>query len=238
VNHPINPTTGSVIIEVVQVKRLESARIREKRGQNRGYEGEEMSISPVSRGSASLSIAALGMAGALALAAPATADEGFRVSQTCAGCHGTDGASPGETIPILGGQSAAYLADSLRAYKSGDRDYYVMKIIANGFDDKQIDAMSAWFASKPWAASGGMVDTAMATSGKAVADASCASCHGAAGEGTDAAPRLAGQPATYLTLAAQAYKSGARNHAAAAAALADVSDTDIDAASHYYASLR
>ena len=202
-----------------------------------------MSISAVIRSRAGLGVtmlgmARLGMAGAVALAAPAAADEGFRVSQTCAGCHGTDGASSGETIPILGGQSAVYLADSLRAYKSGDRDYYVMKIIANGFDDDQIDAISSWFASKPWISSNGMVDTAMAASGKALADGACASCHGANGEGTDAAPRLAGQPATYLTLAARAYISGSRNHDAAAAALADVSNADIDAVSHYYASLR
>ena len=197
-----------------------------------------MSTSGVSSGGTRLRVAMLGIVGALALAAPAAADEGFRVSQTCAGCHGTDGASPGETIPILGGQSAAYLADSMRAYKNGDRDYYVMKIIANGFDDDQIDAISDWFASKPWVANGQVVDNGLVASGKAVADSACASCHGASGEGTDAAPRLAGQPATYLTLAAKAYKTGARNHAAAAAALADVSDADIEATSHYYASLR
>ena len=74
-----------------------------------------MSISAASRRRARLGMAMLGVAGAFALAAPAAADEGFRVSQTCAGCHGTNGASPGDTIPILGGQSAAYLADSLRA---------------------------------------------------------------------------------------------------------------------------
>ncbi len=197
-----------------------------------------MSISAASRRRARLGMAMLGVAGAFALAAPAAADEGFRVSQTCAGCHGTNGASPGDTIPILGGQSAAYLADSLRAYKSGDRDYYVMKIIANGFDDNQIDAMSNWFASQPWVASDGAVDTAMAASGKAVADGACASCHGANGKGAGAAPRLAGQPAIYLILAAQAYKSGGRDHAEAAQALAGVSDADIEAASHYYASQR
>ena len=197
-----------------------------------------MSISAVSKGGARLGVAVFGVAGVLALVMPATADEGFRVSQTCAGCHGTNGAAPGETIPILGGQSAAFLADSMRAYKSGDRNYYVMNIIANGFDDQQIDAISNWFASQPWVPSDTSFDTGLATSGKAVADSACASCHGAAGEGGDAAPRLAGQPATYLILAAQAYKNGARNHATAAAALEGVSDADIEAASHYYSSLR
>ena len=197
-----------------------------------------MSISAVSRGCARLCAAAFGVAGALALALPATADEGFRVSQTCAGCHGTNGAAPGETIPILGGQSMAYLADSMRAYKSGDRNYYVMNIIANGFDDQQIDAISNWFASQPWVPSETAIDTGLAAKGKAVADSTCASCHGTAGEGGDAMPRLAGQPAAYLNLAAQSYKSGARNHATAAAALEGVSNADIEAAAHYYSSLR
>ena len=197
-----------------------------------------MSNNSASNLGAFMGAAVLTMAGALSFAAPAAADEGFRVSQTCAGCHGTNGASPGDTIPILGGQNATYLADSLRAYKSGERDNYVMKIIANGFDDNQIKAMSSWFENQPWVASEGTVDTAMAANGKGVAESACASCHGAAGEGGEAAPRLAGQPATYLTLAAHAYKSGARNHAVAAEALAGISDADIEAASHYYANLR
>ena len=82
------------------------------------------------------------------------------------------------------------------------------------------------------------VDAALAESGKSVADTACASCHGAGGEASDAAPRLAGQPAAYLMLAAQAYKNGGRSHAAVAAALEGVSDADIEAASHYYSSLR
>ena len=78
------------------------------------------------------------------LAVPASADDGFRLTQTCAGCHGTDGASVGETIPIIGGQSAEFLAEALRDYQSGDRGYYVMKIIASGYDDDQIDSIAEW----------------------------------------------------------------------------------------------
>lgn len=48
---------------------------------------------------------------------PTLADEGQRLAQSCAGCHGTGGAAPGHTIPILGGQTGAYLAEALRAYK-------------------------------------------------------------------------------------------------------------------------
>jgi sulfide dehydrogenase cytochrome subunit len=178
------------------------------------------------------------VAGIMVLALPAAAEEGFRVSQTCAGCHGTNGAAPGHTIPIIGGQDAAYLAKAMRAYKSGGRGYYVMNIIAAGFDDAQVEAMAGWFAGQPWVATGTPHDAAKAAAGAAVAEAICAGCHGPGGEGTEVAPRLAGQPVEYLMLAAEAYRSGERSEQMVADVLGMVGGDDIEAAAHYYASLR
>jgi sulfide dehydrogenase cytochrome subunit len=178
------------------------------------------------------------VAGTMALAWPAAAEEGFRVSQTCAGCHGTDGAAPGHTIPIIGGQDATYIAKAMRAYKSGGRGYYVMQIIAAGFDDSQIEAMAGWFAARPWVATGTAHDAAKAAAGAAVAEGFCSACHGLEGEGTEVGPRLAGQPADYLLLAAEAYRSGERTDEIATAAMGPVSDAEVEAAAHYYASLR
>ncbi len=180
-----------------------------------------------------------GLAATLALAAAAAgADEGYRLSQTCAGCHGTDGAAPGATIPIIGGQDAGYLARSLREYRSGARDSYVMKIVASGFDDAAIDAIADWFAGRSWRGTPTANDSALAEDGKAVTDAKCASCHGDAGHGTERAPRLAGQPADYLILAAESYRTGGRTDEAAAGALAAVTEAEIAAASHFYAGQR
>lgn len=186
-------------------------------------------------------IGALGVATALVAGlstSGASADEGFRLSQTCAGCHGTNGASPGSTIPVLGGQSATYLANAMRAYKSGERSYYVMKIFAAGYDDAQIDAIAGWFAAKPWIGGTASVPAAEVAAGKVVADAKCASCHASSGRSTADGPRLAGQPAAYLAMAAKAYKTGARSHADAAAALEGVSDSDIELAASFYAAQR
>lgn len=183
---------------------------------------------------------AMAVMAVMATVAPgaASGDEGYRLSQTCAGCHGTDGASPGAAIPVIGGLDAAYIARTLRDYRSGARGFYVMRIVAAGFDDPQIDAIAAWFAERPWRATPVANDPALAAAGKAVADSACASCHGADGRGTESAPRLAGQPADYLIDAARAYLSGERGDEAAAAALAAAGDDEIVAASHYYAGLR
>lgn len=197
-----------------------------------------MSTSPAFGRGIGLRAVLAAVAGTIALASPAAAEEGFRVAQTCAGCHGTNGAAPGHTIPIIGGQDAGYLANAMRAYKSGGRGYYVMKIIAAGFDDAQIEAMARWFAARPWVATDTPHDAAKAAAGAAVAEATCAACHGAGGEGTEVAPRLAGQPADYLLLAAEAYRSGERAEQIVTEVLGAVSGAEVEAAAHYYASLR
>ena len=175
---------------------------------------------------------------ALAMAVPAGADEGFRLAQTCAGCHGTNGGSPGATIPVIGGQSPIFLAAAMRGYQGGERENYVMQIIAAGYGDDQIDSLAKWFASQAWQATDTPYDADLAAAGAAVAEEFCDACHGAGGMGAEAGPRLAGQPAAYLALAANAYKTGLRSHAVAAAALSEVEDGDILAAAHHYASLR
>ena len=41
------------------------------------------------------------------------------LADTCAGCHGTDGASTGPATPSLAGMSEIYMVDSMKAFKSG-----------------------------------------------------------------------------------------------------------------------
>lgn len=174
-------------------------------------------------------------------AVPAAANEGQRLAWSCAGCHGTAGAAPGHTIPILGGQSAVYLAETLRAYKSGERNYYVMNIIANGFDDAAIDAIALWFEAQPWIDTPTAHDHKRAATAPFMASGLCATCHGADGTGTPAGPRIAGQPAAYLALALRAYRDNLRVSATARVAkivMGELTDSDIDALAHYYAGLR
>ena len=70
------------------------------------------------------------MLGATALSAAPT---GQMLADTCAGCHGTDGASTGPATPSIAGNAAIYIVDSMNAYKSGDSHGTIMGRIAKGY---------------------------------------------------------------------------------------------------------
>jgi len=173
-------------------------------------------------------------------AAYADSSEGFRLSQTCAGCHGTSGASPGNTIPILGGQNAKYLADTMHAYQKGEREFYVMNIIAHAYNDAQIGAIADWFSSHSWIDTPTPNKASKATIGAPIAAAKCVECHGPNGKGGDLGPRIAGQPVAYLAKVMAEYKAGSRTNSNALQMIItrDLSDDDIEALAHYYARLR
>jgi cytochrome c553 len=87
--------------------------------------------------------AALSLLPALALAqskAPATA-------QMCSTCHGANGLSAIPNAPHLAGQPAIYIAEQMKAYRSGKRSHEVMNVVAKPLSDADIDALAAWYAS-------------------------------------------------------------------------------------------
>lgn len=88
---------------------------------------------------------------ALPAAAAANSDE-LRLASlaaTCANCHGTHGvAVAGSVVPGLAGQSAAYLAEQMKGFKSGARPATVMHQISKGYSDAQIDAIAAYYAKQ------------------------------------------------------------------------------------------
>jgi len=73
------------------------------------------------------------------------ADRSEMLAVTCAGCHGTDGKSPGP-IPALHGLPADYIADAMKAFRDGKRPATVMNRIAKGYSDAEIDKMAEAFA--------------------------------------------------------------------------------------------
>lgn len=66
---------------------------------------------------------------------------------------------------------------------------------------------------------------------------SCASCHGAAGEGNLSTPRLAGQPAAYLAKQLEDFRSGLRHNESMALVARALSDEDIAKLARYYAGI-
>jgi len=72
-----------------------------------------------------------------------------KAAQVCAACHGADGAKPSAPDqPILAGQHYDYMVQALNDYRSGKRNNAIMKGFAAGLSKKDIEDVSAWFASR------------------------------------------------------------------------------------------
>jgi cytochrome c553 len=69
----------------------------------------------------------------------------------CEGCHGIPGYRTAYPevyhVPKLGGQSPAYIANALNAYKSGQRRHPSMRGIAASLSDKDIADLAAYYAA-------------------------------------------------------------------------------------------
>ena len=97
------------------------------------------------------SLALTGTAAALLLlgniAVAGNPARGLEISQVCQSCHGEDGNLALEAdYPIIAGQHFDYLVQSLRAYRSGDRDHAIMSSFARDLSDQDIRDLAAWYS--------------------------------------------------------------------------------------------
>ncbi|CAN5695297.1 cytochrome c [soil metagenome] len=77
------------------------------------------------------------------------ADKGRMLTYTCQGCHGIAGyknAYPNYHVPLIGGQSAVYLFNSLIEYRKGNRRHPTMQAQAQSFSDQDIADIAAFLA--------------------------------------------------------------------------------------------
>jgi cytochrome c553 len=88
------------------------------------------------------------LAGAMS-AAQADVQTGRAKAKVCAVCHGEFGISVLPNAPNLAGQPEFYLAEQLKAYRSGKRSDETMSVIAKPLTDAEIADLTAWFASIP-----------------------------------------------------------------------------------------
>lgn len=79
--------------------------------------------------------------------APAVPDAISAQVQVCTGCHGADGLSADPAYPVLAGQHASYLSQSLLTYRSGERQNAIMGGFAANLTDDDIEAIADWYAS-------------------------------------------------------------------------------------------
>ena len=69
------------------------------------------------------------------------------LAATCAGCHGTRGASQG-AIPTLAGMEPQAMVSRMQEFKAGTRPGTVMPQLAKGYTDQQIESIASWFAAQ------------------------------------------------------------------------------------------
>ncbi len=69
------------------------------------------------------------------------------LANACAGCHGTDGRSPG-AMPTISGKSAEFIENTMKEFRSGARESTVMQRHASGYTDEQIRLIAEYFAAK------------------------------------------------------------------------------------------
>jgi cytochrome c553 len=163
---------------------------------------------------------------------------------TCAACHGVNGNSKSDVMPIIAGMDAAYFKKQIQAYSTNARPSPEMGPYAKQVLDIGVDAVAGFFAAQRMEATPVKADAAAVERGR-VAAAPCVICHGANGKG-DAAkgiPSLAGQPPGYLREQIRLFKQDARSPGdaaltAAKALMKTVPESQEADLAAYYSSLR
>jgi len=146
---------------------------------------------------------------ALAKAAPAlmSGSSAMMLANTCAGCHGTGGASMGPAIPSIGGLEEEYFVEVMNAYKSGDRAATIMDRIAKGYSDSEIEAMASYYSGVKFRPVRQTSAGPMAMRGAKLHHEYCEKCHEDEGRNPEDIV-LAGQWMPYLLWTMEDYAAG------------------------------
>ncbi len=124
---------------------------------------------------------------------------GMALANTCAGCHGTDGASGGPGTPTIAGLSSEYFVELMKGFKSGEIPSTIMGRIAKGYTGDEVKKMATYFGGKPFVPAKQSYDKAKAAKGAKLHEKNCEKCHEDGGTDVDDdTGRLAGQWTHYL----------------------------------------
>ncbi len=133
------------------------------------------------------------------------------LANTCAGCHGTKGSSAGPASPTIAGISHDYFIETMEAYQSGERPSTIMKRIARGYSQKEIELMASYFSQQAFVRLPQDHDSNAARRGKKLHKKYCEKCHEEDGRSAeDDAGILAGQWQPYLRFTLEDFTSGKR----------------------------
>jgi cytochrome c553 len=144
--------------------------------------------------------------------------EGATKAAVCSSCHGPNGNSTNPQWPRLAGQSAIYIAEQLKMFRTGARNNPVMMPMASTLSDKDVSDVAVYYEAQTpegleadpsyWKAG----ETLYRRGDRARDIPACVACHGPAGRGNLAAgyPALRAQQSVYVVKQLNDYASGAR----------------------------
>jgi cytochrome c553 len=147
-----------------------------------------------------------------------TVQDGATKTAVCTGCHGPNGNSTNPEWPRLAGQSAVYVAEQLKLFRTSVRNNPIMMPLAATLSDKDINDVSIYYEAQTpqgleadpsyWQAG----EVLYRRGDKARNIPACVACHGPAGRGNLAAgyPALRAQQSVYVVKQLNDYASGAR----------------------------
>ena len=155
---------------------------------------------------------ALGSSVAVAQDKPATMTgaSDSMLANTCAGCHGTNGASGGPAAPTIAGMSEEYLVEVMQGFASGAVPSTIMDRIAKGYSEGEIKQLAKFYAGQSFVA-GKQGSGGDAATGAKLHDKYCEKCHAEGGTSAeDDAGILKGQWRPYLEWTLADYLAGTR----------------------------
>lgn len=163
----------------------------------------------------------------------------------CASCHGFDGAAdPSGAFPRLTGQTAAYLAHSLKVYADGGRRNALMTPIALALSEAERGDVAAYYASVQAAVPPARdADADQIELGRTIANVglndeqipACVSCHGPFGRSvTPESPSLAGQYAPYVEAQFRMFRQGYRHSESMVGLAKALTDEQVRALALYF----
>jgi sulfide dehydrogenase cytochrome subunit len=122
------------------------------------------------------------------------------LADTCAGCHGTNGASGGPATPTIAGLSTEYFVEVMEGFKNGEVPSTIMGRIAKGYSEDEFKAMAEYYGKLPFVrAKGQEFNAKLVKKGAKIHDKYCEKCHADGGtKAEDDSGILAGQWQPYL----------------------------------------
>lgn len=188
----------------------------------------------------------------LLFAAAATADDLDAIIESCADCHGDNGVSSWDDMPTIAGIDAFVGSEALYIYRDNARPCATVEFrqgdtsrpatnmcdISKDLADETIEALAEHFSGLPFVPAQQAFDGDLAEVGKGVHDRDCERCHSEGGSNAeDEAGILAGQWMGYLRTSFAEYAAGEREQLDKMKKVMDeLSEADIEALLHYYAS--